>query len=134
NLFACTGELRTTGGQEGQQNRPADSRGVDSNGEALPITAAGTNLRRLSRVELNQSVHAILAELPDDFDAGTDIPEDNHVELAFSVPGTVSEIEVKRFMDMAEEALVLLADDATDSGATCEADESDCARDFISEF
>lgn len=133
-LLGCTGELRTPEARGVDDTPPPGSRGVDAEGKPLPITAAATNLRRLGRVELNHSVHALLPDLPSDFDAGADVPEDNHVELAFALPGTVSEVEVKRFSDLAEEAIARLAQQSPGAQFNCAADEATCAREFVSEF
>ncbi len=133
-LIGCTGDLRSPDAQEATEQSPTGPRGVDAEGKPLPITAAATNLRRLGQVELNNSVHALLPKLPADFDAGADVPEDNHVELAFSLPGTVSEIEVKRFSDMAEEAIGLLEQESPGAESNCAADEASCAREFITIF
>lgn len=108
--------------------------GLDENGNPLPITAAATELRRLRKIEFQNSVRALLPGLPGDFDPGLDLPRDNHVELAFAVPGTVSEVEVKRFADQAHDAIALLGSGAPGSSTACSDDEATCARTFISEM
>src|SRR6185369_2823745 len=67
------------------------------------------------------------------FDAGKDLPADNAIELSFAAPGTVSDLEVKRFMELGEAAVAVLG--TTLPGApTCAGDETACARAFVESF
>lgn len=129
---ACMGELGPGGdGSEERRHAPRDGRGLDEHGNPLPIGASATDLRRLRKVEFRNSVRAFLDQLPDDFDPAADLPRDNHVELAFAVPGTVSELEVKRFADLSQEAIERLGPQAPGSTYVCASDEDTCAREFI---
>lgn len=102
--------------------------------ENLPLSAAPSDLRRLGKLELGNSVRALLPALPGDAHPAADVPKDNNVALAFSLPGTVSEIEVKRFMDLGEEVLTRLGANAPSSSVVCGGDEATCARDFVADF
>jgi hypothetical protein len=97
-------------------------------------TVGASPLRRLGRLELTNTVRALLPALPADFDAGKDVPTDNAVELSFAVPGTVSDLEVKRFMELAEGAATALAGNGPGSAVACTADETACARSFVESF
>lgn len=96
-------------------------------------TVGASPLRRLGRLELTQTVHALLPDLPASFDAGKDLPADNGVELSFAVPGTVSDLEVKRFMELGEAAVEALAGKLPGASA-CAGDETACARSFVESF
>ena len=92
-------------------------------------------LRRLGKIELANTLRDLLPGLPADYDGSTDLTPDNGVELAFAVPGTVSDLEVNRFMDMAEAAIATLGSSAPGNLFNCQAaDESSCARAFVESF
>lgn len=147
-LGACQGEIR--GGSPGG---PGSSPGVglgpgptpegDVPGSGVPManpdgkaavgaTVAKSPLRRLGRIELTNTVRALLPGLPGSFDAGKDLPSDNAVELAFAIPGTISDLEVKRFMELAEVTIAELGGQAL--AAPCSGDEGACAKSFIESF
>lgn len=96
-------------------------------------TVGPSPLRRLGRLELTNTVRALLPALPASFEAGKDLPADNGIELSFSLPGTVSDVEVKRFMDLGEAAVAALAGQLPE-GSACAGDEAACARSFIESF
>ncbi len=97
-------------------------------------TVGASPLRRLGQLELTNTVRALLPALPADFDAGKDVPTDNAVELSFAVPGTVSDLEVKRFMELAEGAVTALSGNGPGAAIACTADETACARGFVESF
>lgn len=108
---------------------------ANPDGTAMTGSTVGASpLRRLGRLELSNTVRALLPALPADFDAGKDIPTDNAVELSFAVPGTVSDLEVKRFMELAEGAVTALGGKGPDAELACTADETACARGFVESF
>lgn len=94
-------------------------------------TVGGSPLRRLGKLELTNTVRALLPGLPASFDAGKDMPADNAVELSFAVPGTVSDLEVKRFLELGEAAVTALGNAPA---AACSGDEAACARSFVESF
>lgn len=134
-LSACTGDL---GGAGSPGNGDGDAPGSDGDQDPdqLPLVdgVSATDLRRLGKLEIQNSVRDFLPALPASFDPAADIPVDNHVELAFSLPGTVSELEVKRFSDMAEEAIASLGTASPGNTNTCGADETTCAQATITEL
>lgn len=92
-------------------------------------------LRRLGKVELENTLRDLLTGLPADYDGSVDLPADNGIELAFAVPGTVSDLEVRAFMDLAEAAVAALSDAGPGQSFSCDgADESACARAFVEGF
>lgn len=106
---------------------------ADPDGKAPAAATVGPSpLRRLGRLELSNTVHALLPGLPSSFDVAKDLPADNAIELSFALPGTVSDLEVKRFMELGEAAVTALGGKAP--GASCNGDESACARSFIESF
>lgn len=119
-----------SGGSGGEGSVPGEN---PTPPEARTYAAGPTGLRRLRKIEVQHSVRALLPELPDSFDPAADLPKDNHVELAFAVPGTISELEVNRFRDMAEEAVALLGA-SPGSTQACAGDEATCVRAFIVDF
>ena len=73
--------------------------------------------------------------LPANFDADVEIPADNDIQLAFSLPGTVSDLEVKRFMDLAEATIAKLGTSAPGNQVSCAGtDQTACARSFVQTF
>jgi hypothetical protein len=99
------------------------------------LTVGPSPLRRLGKTELHNSLRDLFPTLPQDFDATIDVPADNDVQLAFSLPGTVSDLEVKRFMDLAEAALAALGSEAPNHKVSCAgSDQTACARTFIASF
>jgi hypothetical protein len=115
---------------------PGTATTANPDGSAPHDATVGQNpLRRLGKLELMHTVRALLPTLPASFDVSAGLPEDNAIQLAFSLPGTVSDVEVKRFMDLAEASAKALA--ATSPGTTFDcagADEPTCARAFIASF
>jgi Protein of unknown function (DUF1592)/Protein of unknown function (DUF1588)/Protein of unknown function (DUF1595)/Protein of unknown function (DUF1585) len=97
-------------------------------------TVGPSPLRRLGQLELSQTVRALLPGLPDSFDAGKDLPPDNGIALSFAEPGTVSDVEVNRFMDLGEAAVAALGDKSPSAQAACSGDETACARAFVQSF
>lgn len=96
--------------------------------------AGPSPLQRLGQLELHNTYRDLFPSLPDDFDAELELPADNDVQLAFSVPGTVSDLEVKRFMDLAESTVNALGADAPYRSAACGGDQTACARSFVQSF
>jgi hypothetical protein len=97
-------------------------------------TVGPSPLRRLGQLELTQTVRALLPGLPDSFDAGKDLPPDNGIALSFAEPGTVSDVEVNRFMDLGEAAVAALGDKSPSAQVACSGDETACARSFVESF
>lgn len=108
---------------------------ANPDGTAVKGASVGPSpLRRLGRLELSNTVRALLPALPGDFDAGKDLPPDNAIELSFAVPGTASDLEVKRFMELGEAAVEALGASAPSSQFSCTGDETVCARSFVESF
>ena len=129
----------TTGTGSGPSSNGGTSSGVptaDPAGKAGPGATAGESpLRRLAKSELANTFRALLPALPENFDPAADLPNDNGIELGFALPGTVSDLEVKRFMDLAEAALTALGTAAPSAQYDCAgADETACARAFVEQF
>jgi hypothetical protein len=98
-------------------------------------TVGPTALRRLSRQELSNTLRDLFPALPAGFTSTLDVPDDNAIPLAFSLPGTVSDLEVKRFMDLSESTLTALGTKQPGSQAACTgSDETACASGFIASF
>jgi hypothetical protein len=150
-VAACSGVIGETGnrGHEttggGPTNNdggvrpppPVDAGGaVASDGKAPEGASVGPSpLRRLGRVEMLHTLHDLFPALPASFDANVDLPLDNDIQLAFSLPGSVSDLEVRRFMDLAEAAITTLGANAPNKTFTCTgSDQTACARDFINKF
>jgi hypothetical protein len=73
--------------------------------------------------------------LPANFDADVEIPADNDIQLAFSLPGSVSDLEVKRFMDLAEATIAKLGASGPGNQVSCTgSDQTSCARTFVQSF
>ena len=123
-------------GGESQSLNPGTAPSAQPDGRAPTSATAGQSpLRRLSKLEMGHSLRALLPTLPASFDVSSGLPDDNAIQLAFSLPGTVSDIEVKRFMDLAEASSKALS--ATSPGSTFDCagkDEPACARAFIASF
>jgi hypothetical protein len=84
---------------------------------------------------LKNTLQDLFPRLPSGFDTSVELPADNDIALAFSLPGTVSDLEVKRFMDLAEATLASLGPNALGEQATCPSkDEASCARTFVATF
>jgi hypothetical protein len=99
------------------------------------LTAGPSPLRRLGKTELHNTLRDLFATLPADYDSNLELPADNEVQLAFSLPGSVSDLEVKRFMDLAETTLAAVGDNAPNRHAACSgSDQTACARTFIQDF
>jgi hypothetical protein len=101
---------------------------------SLPNTPAATALRRLGKQELTNTLRDLFPALPANFTATNDLPADNPVLLAFSVPGTVSDLEVKRFMDLAEATIAALPTKPGAQVSCAGQDETACARAFLTAF
>ena len=143
-LGACTGYV----GEGGPDGANPGAGSVHTGGSASTVPTADPDgtasedatvgrspLRRLGKLELSRTLRDLLPSLPEGFDPSADVPIDNEIQLAFSLPGTVSDLEVKRFMDMAEAALSALGDAAPGNQFACAgADETSCARAFIESF
>jgi hypothetical protein len=122
------------GGNSSMAGVPSTVPIANPDGKAPEAATVGPSpLRRLGRLELTNTVRALLPDLPASFDAGKDMPADNGIELSFALPGTVSDVEVKRFMDLGEAAVAALAGKLP-GGAACNGDEATCARSFIDSF
>ena len=137
------GDGLTGVGSNGNTNNPTGGNGSGGVSSTVPManpdgkapaaaTVGASPLRRLGRLELSQTVRDLLPGLPASFDPGQDLPADNAVELAFAVPGTVSDLEVKRFMELGEAAVAALGGQAP--AGQCAGDENACARSFIQSF
>src|SRR5260370_1991768 len=106
---SCTGYIDAGGptgsGPSNGPQRPTTTSGPPGVAVVADATAGESPLRRLGKGELHNTVLDLFPSLPPNFDADIDLPADNDVQLAFSVPGTVSDLEVKRFIDLAEATL-----------------------------
>ncbi len=109
---------------------------AEPDGKALPGATVGqTAIRRLGKSELDHTLRDLLPALPATFDAVADFPADNDIQLAFSLPGTVSDLEVKRFMDLSEATLAALGANNPGAQFSCTGtDETACARSFVTTF
>jgi len=109
---------------------------ANSNGKAPAGATAGPNaIRRLSRTELVNTLNDLFPDLPAGFSASLNLPADNDVALAFALPGTVSDLEVQRFQDMAEGTIAALGAKQPGAQVSCAGmDETTCARGFVSSF
>ena len=107
-----------------------------ADGTAPASATVGQNpLRRLGKLELTHTLSALLPSLPSGLAEVASLPDDNVIQLAFSLPGTVSDVEVKRFMDLAEASLSAVGTSSPSNTFDCAgADETSCARAFISSF
>ncbi|HET6279557.1 MAG TPA: DUF1592 domain-containing protein [Polyangia bacterium] len=109
---------------------------ANPNGQApVGATVGPTALRRLSRQELMNTLGDLFPTLPAGFGATLDIPDDNSVAMAFSLPGSVSDLEVKRFMDMAEATMTALGTNQPGKQLACGTmDDTTCVRGFVTSF
>jgi Protein of unknown function (DUF1592)/Protein of unknown function (DUF1588)/Protein of unknown function (DUF1595)/Protein of unknown function (DUF1585) len=98
-------------------------------------TVGATPLRRLGKTELHNTLLDLFPGLPANFDANVGVPADNDIQLAFSLPGSVSDLEAKRFMDLAEATIAALGANAPGNQVTCTgSDQTACARAFVTSF
>lgn len=119
----------------GDGGPPSTAPTANPDGSAAEGATVGPSpIRRLGRLELSNSVGALLPGLPASFDAGKDLPADNFIEMSFAVPGTISDLEVKRFMELAEAAVEALGGGAPGAPQPCAGDEAACARSFVESF
>jgi hypothetical protein len=144
-LSACTGQVGGASGTDepgtspggGVGNGNAAGPGVASTtGQAGAATVGQSPLRRLGKTELRNTLRDLFPMLPATFDANIELPADNDIQLAFSLPGAVSDLEVKRFMDLAEAALTALGTRSPGAQVVCAAgaDQTGCARTFVTSF
>jgi hypothetical protein len=92
-------------------------------------------LRRLGKTELKNTLRDLLPGLSSDYDGSADLPADNGIELAFAVPGTISDLEVNRLMEMAEGVIATLGSSAPGNQFDCAGvDETGCAQSFVENF
>jgi hypothetical protein len=104
-------------------------------GHAVAASAGPSPLRRLGKTELSNTMRDLFPTLAANFDADVEIPADNDIQLAFSLPGTVSDLEVKRFMDLAEATIAKLGTSSPGKQAGCAgSDQTACARSFVQSF
>lgn len=139
----CDGYIGTTGSGAGTEigsgvdpTQGSTTSIASPDGKAVAGATVGqTAIRRLSRLELGHTVRDLFPSLPTTFDPTTDIPADNDIQLAFAIPGTVSDLEVKRFMDLAEATIAALGANNPGNQVSCAgADEATCARSFVTTF
>ncbi len=131
-----TGAGNSTGGA-GSGTIPNGLTGMASpDGHAGAAATVGpTPLRRLGKTELHNTLLDLFPGLPANFDANVGLPADNDIQLAFSLPGSVSDLEAKRFMDLAEATIAALGPNAPGNQATCAgSDQTACARGFVTSF
>jgi hypothetical protein len=104
-------------------------------GQAGPATVGENSLRRLGKGELGNTLRDLFPTLPATFDTNVELPADNDIQLAFSLPGSVSDLEVKRFMDLAEATIASLGTNAPGNQVACAGtDQTACARTFVTSF
>jgi hypothetical protein len=143
-LAACTGQVGDASDPSGS-GAPAGAAGsgnATGTGVASPTGRAGnatvgqSPLRRLGKTELRNTMHDLLPALAANFDASIELPADNDIQLGFSLPGAVSDLEVKRFLDLAEAALTSLGTRSPGQQVVCAAgaDQTACARTFVTSF
>jgi len=145
------GESRGDGSADGAAGRGSSGGpGSGVSGEPAPGAAPTANpdgtagsdasvgprpLRRLGKAEIKNTLRDLFSGLPLDFDGAGDLPEDNGIELAFALPGTVSDLEVKRLQELGELVIETLGDASPGAGYDCAgADETACARAFVESF
>lgn len=114
---------------------PGDT-AVAEDGTAGQMASVGPSpLRRLGREELNNTLHDLFPALPADFEVVNELPDDNEIRMAFALPGTVSDLEVTRLMDIAEAVLAALGGATPAAQFDCAGqDETSCARSFVETF
>jgi len=106
-----------------------------SDGGIAPPTVGPSPLRQLGRTELRNTLRDLFPTLPPNFDANIELPADNEIQMAFALPGMVSDLEVKRFMDLSEAAIAALGTNGPANQFTCMgSDQTACARTFITTF
>jgi hypothetical protein len=128
---SSTGLVGSTAGAKPTSSAPVATDAAVSDTPTVGLAP----LRRLGKTELHNTLRDLFPSLPADFDSKIEVPADNDVQLAFSLPGTVSDLEVKRFMDLAEAALSALGANAPHRNVDCAgSDETACARTFIASF
>jgi hypothetical protein len=106
-----------------------------SDGGIGPANVGPSPLRQLGRTELRNTLRDLFPTLPANFDATVELPADNDIQLGFALPGVVSDLEVKRFMDLSEAAIAALGTTGPAHQFTCTgSDQAACARTFITTF
>jgi len=132
----ASGAPHSGGGGTGSTSNSGSASTETTDGRApTSATVGATPLRRLGKLELGHTLRALLPTLPSTFDVTTGVPDDNAIQLAFSLPGTVSDVEVKRFMDLAEASLAAVGPGSASNTFDCAgADETTCARAFVTSF
>jgi len=140
----CNGSISDVGAVGGSETRAGGSttQGGSTVSMANPdgkatagATVGQTAIRRLGRLELGHTVRDLFPALPTTFDPTVDVPADNDIQLAFSLPGTVSDLEVKRFMDLSEATIAALGANNPGKQFACTGmDETACARSFVTSF
>jgi hypothetical protein len=104
-------------------------------GQAGAATVGQSPLRHLGKTELQNTLRDLFPTLPADYDVNVELPADNDIQLAFSLPGSVSDLEVKRFLDLAEATIAALGTNAPGNQFTCTgSDQTACARQFVTTF
>jgi len=139
----CNGSIGEAGSAGESETRPGSTTpGSTASSIANPdgkatagATVGQTAIRRLGKVELGHTVRDLFPALPAAFDPTVDVPADNDIQLAFALPGTVSDLEVKRFMDLAEATIAALGANNPGKQFACGAmDEAACAKSFVTSF
>ena len=137
-VTGCTeGYIGGTGAPGGGEPGPGSSIPTATPNGKAPVGASvgPTAIRRLSKPELANTLADLFPSLPAGFGATLDVPDDNVIPMAFSLPGTVSDLEVKRFMDMAEDVNTALGANHPAKQLSCGTmDDAACARGFVSSF
>jgi len=150
----CTGQIGEAGGISHNDPQGATRGAGSSNGDSgadvpngltgvaspdghadAAATVGPAPLRRLGKTELHNTLLDLFPTLPANFDANVGLPADNDIQLAFSLPGSVSDLEAKRFMDLAEATIAALGANAPGNQVTCAgSDPTACARAFVTSF
>jgi len=132
---SSTGAGNPTGGDpSGPASGPTGMASPDGHAGAA-ATVGETPLRRLGKTELHNTLLDLFPGLPANFDANVGLPADNDIQLAFSLPGSVSDLEAKRFMDLAEATIAALGANAPGNQVACAgSDQTACARTFVTSF
>jgi hypothetical protein len=125
-----------TGANSGAAGSSVGTGVASPTGQAGLATVGQSPLRRLGKTELRNTMHDLFPTLAASYDANVDLPADNDIQLAFSLPGSVSDLEVKRFMDLAEATIVSLGASSPGQQVACAAgaDQTACARSFVTSF
>jgi hypothetical protein len=133
--FGGAASSERSGGTSSSTSPPDPGSTTGGGGPQAPAAVGESPLRRLGKTELSNTLRELFPDLPGDFEAKLDLPADNDIQLAFSLPGTVSDLEVKRFMDLAEAALAALGPKAPNKAFSCgSSGETACARSFVNAF